>query len=135
MVSFKVVIGNKEGKCVQKEIADPKSGVLFGKKIGDKIDGSSLGFDGYEFEITGGSDFCGIPMRKEVPGSLRKQIFATHGVGLRKSAKGIRVRKTVCGNTIHDKTAQINLKVLVEGSQKLIEAKAPEAKEAAAAAE
>jgi small subunit ribosomal protein S6e len=119
MVNFKVVIGTKEGKCVQKEVADPQSSVLLGMKLGDKVDGSGIGFDGYEFEITGGSDFCGVPMRKEIPGSLRKKIFATKGVGLKKVAKGIRVRKTVCGNTIYDKTVQINLKILKEGAQKI----------------
>src|SRR5438128_2103154 len=129
MVNFKVVIGTKEGKCVQKEVADPQSSVLLGMKLGDKVDGSGIGFDGYEFEITGGSDFCGVPMRKEIPGSLRKKIFASKGVGLKKVAKGIRVRKTVCGNTIYDKTVQINLKVLKEGAEKIaIPEKAAEAK-------
>lgn len=126
MVSFKVVFGTKEGKCVQREVTDPASLVFLGKKIGDAVDGNVLGLAGYEFTITGGSDYCGIPMRKEIPGNLRKKIFAIRGVGLKQVGKGIRVRKTVCGNTIYDKTVQINLKVLKEGSQKLVTEKPAE---------
>ncbi|MFC1774689.1 30S ribosomal protein S6e [Nanoarchaeota archaeon] len=121
MATFKIVIGTKEGKCLQKEIQEPQSSIFLGKRIGQKVEGKDIGLEGYEFEITGGSDNCGFPMRKEIPGTLRKKIFAIKGVGLRRKGKGIRVRKTVCGNTIHEKTVQINLKILKEGKQKLFE--------------
>lgn len=119
MVSFKVVIGTKEGKCLQKEVAEQDASVFLGKKIGDKIAGETMGFTGYEFEITGGSDYAGFPMRKDITGVGRKKMLAVEGIGLRKIAKGIRVRKTVCGNTIHPKIAQINLKILKAGASPL----------------
>jgi small subunit ribosomal protein S6e len=131
MVSFKVVIGTKEGKCLQKEVAEADAGAFLGKKVGDKIAGEVIGFTGYEFEITGGSDYAGFPMRKDIPGVGRKRILAVEGVGLKKIAKGIRVRKTVCGNTIHPKIAQINMRILKAGTTPL-PMPAPKPKEAKA---
>jgi small subunit ribosomal protein S6e len=129
MVSIKVVIGTKEGKCLQKEVPEADSNAFLGKKIGDKIMGETMGFTGYEFEITGGSDYAGFPMRDDISGVGRKRILAVQGVGLKKIANGLRVRKTVCGNTIHPKIAQINLKVLKAGSEPL-PMPAPKPKEA-----
>jgi small subunit ribosomal protein S6e len=119
MAGFKVVIGTKEGKCLQKEIPEADASVFLGKKIGDKIAGEVLGFTGYEFVITGGSDYAGFPMRDDIPGVGRKKILAVQGIGLKKISKGLRVRKTVCGNTIHPKIAQINMKVSKPGSAPL----------------
>jgi small subunit ribosomal protein S6e len=119
MASFKIVIGTKEGKCLQKELGEPDANSLMGKKVGDTIKGELLGFTGYEFEITGGSDYAGFPMRKDIPGVGRKKILAVQGIGLKKLSKGIRVRKTVCGNTIHPKIAQINMRVAKPGTQPL----------------
>lgn len=121
----KIVIGYK-GKTVQQELEiEP----IIGMKIGDKITGSTVGHEGYEFEITGGSDHCGFPMRKDIPGPNRKKILAVEGIGLHKKKKGIRTRKTVAGNTIHAKTAQVNLKITKEGNKPLIEDKKEEKKE------
>ena len=119
MVGFKVVIGTKDGKCHQKEVPEADSKNLVGKKIGETIKGELIGLTGYDFEITGGTDSAGFPMRKDIAGSGRKRILAVAGIGLKKKAKGIRKRKTVCGNTIHAKISQINLKVLKEGKEKL----------------
>lgn len=119
MASFKVVIGTKEGKCLQKEIAEADANTFLGKKVGDKIAGETMGFTGYEFEITGGSDYAGFPMRKDIPGVGRKKILAVECIGLKKSTKGTRIRKTVCGNTIHPKIAQINLKITKAGATPL----------------
>ena len=126
MADFKVVIGTKSGQCVQKEVKEPESNSLMGKKIGDKIPGDSIGLAGYEFQISGGSDNAGFPMRKDVEGTGRRRIFAVQGVGLHKKGKGVKQRKTVCGNTIHAAISQINLKVLKEGKEKLGAAKAEE---------
>jgi len=126
MVSFKVVISNKEGKSTQKEVSDPNSRSLIGKKIGEIIKGEFIGLTGYELQITGGSDYCGFPMRKDVPGMGRKKIFAVSGVGIRRAGRGVKQRKTVCGNTIHPRISQINLKILKEGKESLFEAKAEE---------
>ena len=120
MASFKLVIGTKEGFCVQRDLPDPAATELVGKKIGDKVVGDSIGFPGYEFEVTGGSDYCGFPMRKDVLGAGRKKILTVKGVGVHMIAKGIRSKKTVCGGTIHAKISQVNLKVLKEGAEKFV---------------
>ncbi|MBW2970275.1 30S ribosomal protein S6e [Candidatus Woesearchaeota archaeon] len=119
MVSFKLVIGGKDGKCVQKELQEPEAKAFLGKKIGDVVSGDLVGLGGYEFIVTGGSDYCGFPMRKDVEGFARKRILAVECIGLKKKSKGTRVRKTVCGNTIHPKISQINLKVVKEGKEPL----------------
>ncbi len=128
MAQFKIVVGTKNGKCVQKELSEDESKSLLGKKIGESLAGEGIGFAGYEFLITGGSDHCGFPMRKDVDGAGRKRILAVKGIGLKKKAKGIRQRKTVCGNMINPKTAQINMKVTKEGAEKLVEEKPKEEK-------
>ena len=88
MVNFKVVIGTKEGKCVQKDIQEPESKIFLDKKIGDTINGDEIGLNGYEFMLMGGSDYCGFPMRKDVEGFSRKRILAVCGTGLKKKANG-----------------------------------------------
>ena len=127
MTAFKIVFGLKQGKCVQKELPEANAKVLIGKQIGDKIAGDIIGFEGYEFEITGGSDYCGFPMRKDLPGFNRKRILTVQGVGVKKCANGIRQKKTVCGNTIHPKIAQVNMKVLKEGKEPLAPLAEPKA--------
>jgi small subunit ribosomal protein S6e len=120
MAEFKLVIGDpKTGKCFQKEVKDNEAKAFLHKVIGDSVSGDSFGMEGYEFVVTGGSDYCGFPMRKDVVGATRKKIFSTKGVGIRLTQKGLRVRKTVAGNTIHSKTAQINLKITKQGKAPL----------------
>ena len=131
-MGYKVVFGLKDGKSIQKEIKEPDSDVFEGKQIGDTIKGDDMGFAGYEFKITGGSDNAGFPMRKDVQGPLRKRILTIKGVGVNnkkkyrgknmkglRTMKGMRTRKTVMGNTISNRIAQINLKVMKEGTQPL----------------
>ena len=130
MVEFKLVLGAKDGKSYQKEIKSPEADNLLKLRIGDKISGESLGFAGYEFEIAGGSDKCGFPMRKGIL-QARKSILIGESVGfsgykrklgkkttLRKQ-KGLIKRRTVCGEMVTKIIHQVNLKVLKEGSQKL----------------
>ena len=120
MVEFKLVIGDpKTGKSYQREVKDQDAALFLGKKIKDVIKGEAIGLQGYELEITGGSDDCGFPMRYDVTGAARKRILAIKGVGLKKKDKGIRQRKTVCGNKVHEKISQINLKVVKEGKKPL----------------
>lgn len=126
-MEFKLNIGEpKSGKTFQKQISEAESNNLTGRKIGDKIKGDNLGFKGYEFEITGGSDSSGFPMRFDVSGSQRKKILIASGVGTRHNRKGIRLRRTVAGNTIFSKTAQINLKVIKYGKGPLVDKSAEE---------
>ncbi len=119
MANFKLVISTKDGKSYQREVKDPNARKFLGMNIGDSIKGEAIDLTGYEFLITGGSDYCGFPMRKDVTGMGRKKVLIIKGVGLRKTRKGMKYRKTVCGNTIHSKISQINLKVIKEGKEKL----------------
>ncbi len=113
MVDFKIVISDPStGKTYQKEVKDDDARKFIGLKIGDKLKGDFLELGNVELEVTGGSDYCGFPMRKDVFGSGRKKILAVGGVGIRNKEKGIKIRKTVCGNTIHAKISQINVRVL-----------------------
>jgi small subunit ribosomal protein S6e len=133
MVEFKLTIGNpKTGKCVQRTVSENAAKAFIGLKIGDTIKGESIDLTGYEFQITGGSDFCGFPMRKGITGA-RKSILAQGGVGFKKY-RGIRKRKTVCGEAINEKISQINLKVLKQGKAPLVSAEG-EKKEGEAAPE
>ena len=129
-MEFKVNIGDpKSGTTVQKVVSGDHAQALLKKKIGEKISGDAIGFPGYEFEITGGSDYCGFPMRRDVRGSARKKVLIVSGVGIRKNVRGRKIRKTVAGNTVYSKTAQINLKVLKQGEKALVEEKAEGAAE------
>ena len=122
MAEFKIVIADpKSRKAYQKEV-DQAVSLLLGKKIGDKVSGSSLGLDGYTLELTGGSDKQGFPMRKDVDGQGRKRIILTHPPGFHPARKGQRKRKSVCGNTISDSIMQINLKVATAGKKSIEEA-------------
>jgi len=121
MAEVKLIIGQKDGKCVQKVLGEEAKQFL-GKTIGDAVKGDDIGLAGYEFLITGGSDNCGFPMRKDLPGTGRKRILIVPGsTGVRKKSKSkkARLRKTVMGNTISSQTAQINVKVIKEGKQPL----------------
>lgn len=120
MTNVKINIADPESAKTKAEDNDNLE-ALVGQEIGNEVDGSLLGYDGYVFEITGGSDDSGFPMRKDVPGSDRKEVLITEGVGLRKNRKGNKRRRTVVGNTVNQKTAQVNLKVVEKGDQPLFE--------------
>ncbi len=92
---------------------------LYGKKIGDKFDGSLIGLPGYVLQITGGTDKDGFPMRPDLDGTSRKKLLLSDGPGYRPERKGVRKRKYVRGNTIAKDIAQINCKVVAWGDQEL----------------
>ena len=96
---------------------------LIEKSIGDKISGTEISntLDGYELEITGGSDISGFPMYKEVEGIGLKRVLLTKGWGMKDNRKGIRLRKTIRGKTISEKLVQINLKLIKPGTKPLAE--------------
>ena len=106
----------KTGKSYQKEV---EHNPATSKRLGDKIEGGALGLSGYEFEITGASDFCGFPLRKGIIATTRKKPLFVEGVGLRRNQKKDRQRKTVAPNIINEKTAQLNLKVIKYGTKTL----------------
>ena len=130
MAEIKLVISDpKTGKSIQAEAKDDAAKGFLGKMVGETIKGELLDFTGYEFQITGGSDYCGFPMRRDLPGIARKRLLITGGIGLNSDRKGMRRRKTVCGNTIWEKTAQISLKVVKAGKDPLPEQAPKEKKE------
>lgn len=116
---FKLVISDK-GKAWK---VDLDNEVLVGKSLGDKVHGKEIKheLDGYEFEITGGSDNSGFPLSKDIPGLGLKSKLLTKGWGMRDNYPGIRRRKTLRGKTISLAVSQINLKVVKAGHKHLSE--------------
>jgi len=93
-------------------------------KIGDTIKGGLIGFPNYEFEITGGSDASGFPMRKDVHGPVKKRILVSkRGIGYKPKRKGEKKRKTVRGNEITFDMTLINLRILKYGETELFKSK------------
>ena len=128
---FKVNISEKSGKTFKIE---SESEQLVGKSLHDKIEGNEISpeLNGYEFEITGASDSAGFPSRENVEGVGLKKVLLRFGKDMKKRPKkegkrkrsnnrpkGLRLRKTVRGQTISSAMAQINLKIIKEGSKKL----------------
>jgi len=108
---MKIIINNKNGNSVKTEI----SGELIGKSIGDKIDGSLIGLEGYELQITGGNDKQGFSMRKDVEGMKRKRILLSKGPGFKPKRKGERRRKSIRGRIIAEDISVVSMKVLKQG--------------------
>ena len=113
------------GISVKFEIEEEaKRTYLYGKKIGEEIDGAPLGFPGYKFEIRGGSDIAGFPHIKGIPGPQLKQVLKSKPPGYRPrkykvekktggykiiNLKGVKVKKTVRGEELSERTRQVNL--------------------------
>ncbi len=130
---FKVNIGTKEGKTYKIESSSEE---LIGKSMGEKVPGELISPDmsGYELEITGLSDKAGFTGIKEVEGIGLKRVLLKYGKAMHKRPKregkkkrsnftpgGLRLRKTVRGNSISPEIVQINTKVIKEGGKKLNE--------------
>jgi len=117
MTEFKLTISDpKTGKSYNKAI---DTTIFKNKKVGDAVEGDSLGLKGYQLEITGGSDTSGFPMRKDLEGIAKKRALLIRGPGIR--TRGIRKRKTIRGNAVTLTTAQVNLKVKTYGQKSLEE--------------
>jgi small subunit ribosomal protein S6e len=119
-MAFKINIGDK-GKTYHLE-SDSES--LHGLKLGEKIQGKDINSDlaGYELEITGMTDKAGFPSKKEIEGLGLKKLLLSYGPNQHKSRpKGIRLRKSIRGNTISKDIVQINLLVKKHGEKKLHE--------------
>jgi len=113
------------GKGLSKLIEiDEKKFRFEGMKIGDTIKGGIIGFPNYEFQITGGSDASGFPMRKDVHGPVKKRILVSkRAIGYKPRRKGQKRRKTVRGNEITSDMTLINLKITKYGEAALFKAK------------
>jgi len=113
MTEFKLVISDPQAKkAFQIESKSPDADRLIGKRIGETIRGETINLPGFEFQITGGSDKQGFPMRKDVHGTKRVRILIHDGPGIRKPKKGLKLKKSVRGNQISDEIAQVNMKVV-----------------------
>ena len=119
MPELKLVINSKDGKSYSKTL--PDSSQLIGRKLGDEVKGELLGLTGYELKITGGSDDSGFPMRSEISMAGKKKIYAEKGIGIKTKYKGNFIRRTVAGNSVYQKTAQLNLAVTKPGKKTLEE--------------
>jgi small subunit ribosomal protein S6e len=114
MVSFKLILSDpKTGKSEASEVKDAQAQPLLGRKIGEVMDGSTIGLTG-KVKITGGSDKAGFPMRADTLGGGKNYVLLTKGVGFRTNEEGAKKRKLVRGNTITEETYQVNAKRVEE---------------------
>ena len=128
MAEVKFVVSDpKTGKSYQKTLEDNP---YLNTRIKDKVDGSLIGLEGYQFEVRGGSDKSGCPIRYDMQGFGKKKALLTKGPCIKVTQKGLRTRKTVVGNLINQDIVQVNLKVLEAGSKSLEEAMPKEEKKA-----
>ncbi len=127
---FKLNISDK-GKSWKLESTSEN---LMGKKLGDIMHGKDVSEDleGYELKITGASDTSGFPHKPGLQGAETKHLILNYGWGMHKrprkegkkkrvSPDGLRLRKTIRGQQLSEKTAQINIMVLKHGSKLLAE--------------
>ncbi|MGZ7069378.1 MAG: 30S ribosomal protein S6e [Methanobacterium sp.] len=119
-MAFKLVVSESQ-KSHQVEVEGTKTKQLIGLKIGDEIDASLVGLNGYKLKITGGSDKNGFPMKRDVDGPRRIRSLISGGLGFNPQREGQRRRKTVRGNTISDDIIQINAVVTEKGSKSIDE--------------
>lgn len=120
-MAFKVNVSHK-GRTFKAE-TDNES--LLKMKIGDKLNGNLVSgeLEGYELEITGTSDIAGFPgIKGQVGSQLRKILLTKNEKGMRTArTEGLRLKKSVRGEEISEKTMQINTQVLKEGGKKFDE--------------
>ncbi|MDG6909843.1 MAG: 30S ribosomal protein S6e [Nitrososphaerota archaeon] len=114
MVTYKLIVSDpKTGKSESSEVKDASAQQLVGRRVGEVIDGASIGLAG-KIMITGGSDKAGFPMRGDTLGGGKNYILLTRGVGYRTTEKGTKKRKLVRGSTITEETYQVNAKKVDE---------------------
>jgi small subunit ribosomal protein S6e len=122
MPGLKFVVSDPQTrKSYQLEVESGKAVAIIGKKIGEEFNGDIIGLNGYTLKISGGSDKDGFPMHHQVQGLGRKKVLLSSPPGFHPKLKGERRRKMVCGNTISDSIAQINVKVMKKGEKALEE--------------
>jgi small subunit ribosomal protein S6e len=120
MADFRLVISDpKAKKAYQVEVKSPDADKLVGLRIGNNFRGELINAHGFEFQITGGSDKEGFPMRKDISGTKRIRVLVSGGPGFRPKEKGEKKRKSMRGNQISEDIAQINCKVVKHGEKSL----------------
>ncbi|MWG34944.1 30S ribosomal protein S6e [Halomarina oriensis] len=122
MAEFQVVVADPEdGTTHQFDVDGQDANRFMGLDLGEDVDGSAVGLDGYTLELTGGSDNSGRPMRSDVAGAGVKRVLLTGGVGYEPTRDGERKRVTVRGSEISEETRQINAKLSERGSESVAE--------------
>lgn len=122
MVEFKVVVNDiQSGKSYNIPVSGHHANSLIGKKINDEVDGIFVSLPGYKLKITGGTDKDGFPMRQDLPGSTRRRLLLSKGLGFKPKERGKRKKKSVRGNTINQEIVQVNMKVLKPGAKPIEE--------------
>ena len=118
MAEFTVAVADAEsGQTHQIDVDGQDANRFVGRSIGEDVDGSAVGLDGYTLEITGGSDDAGRPMRSDLRGAGLQSILTDGGVGFKPERDGERKRITVRGREVSDATAQINATVVGRGDE------------------
>jgi small subunit ribosomal protein S6e len=121
------IVSDPNGTSQRVEIEDAQLRPLVGTRIGQVIDGSLAGMQGYKLKFTGGTDKDGVPMRPDVHGSARARIVLSGGVGYKPTDKGMQKRKVVRGNTISAETAFLNFSIVEAPKAKKAPKPEPEA--------
>ena len=113
---FKINV-SKNGKTIKLETENE---VLVGKKIGESLKGKEISedLDGYDLKITGTSDDAGFAGQQGLEGIRYHRVLLSKGFAMHDTRKGVRLRKTLRGEEISLKTAQINTIVVKEGHKK-----------------
>jgi small subunit ribosomal protein S6e len=119
---MKVVYSDKKtGKTSQVEVPKEIDATLIGKKIGEMIEGSQLGMEGFKLQITGLSDKMGVPSRSDTDGSRKVYVLMTSGSGIVGAKRGKRMRKLIRGNMVSVDTGQINTIITEYGTKSMEE--------------
>jgi small subunit ribosomal protein S6e len=121
MADFKLTIGDSKTKRTFKaDLKSPDADQLVGKKIRENFRGELIGLTGFEFQITGGSDSAGFPMKSDIEGLGRRRLLLSDGFGFKARKEGQRKRRSIRGNTISNETVQINCKIIKWGEEDLM---------------
>ena len=123
MATFQVVVGDPDtGEAHGIEVDGQDANRFLGRELGDEVDGTAVGLDGYTLEITGGSDAAGRPLRADVSGpDLRDVLVAERSTGYKPDRGGERRRVTVRGREIGEEVVQINVQVAERGDRPIEE--------------
>ena len=60
-------------------------------------------------------------MRQDIPGSSRRRLLLSKGIGFKPRELGKRKKKSVRGNTINQEIVQVNMKVMKPGAKPIEE--------------
>ncbi len=122
MTEFKLVISDPEnGEAYQTTVSGRDANALLNKKLGEEINGDSVGITGYQFKVLGGTDSDGFPMKAGVEGPQRRKVLLSGGPGFNPKRDGQRKKKSVMGNVVTESITQINLRVTEKGETELQE--------------